>query len=117
MRKKTGVHPSPRISGALKAIFLALPVAATSQTVQKKLEFIPNIGGFQSMAIYAVNIGSTDTIRILDWKLGDPAPDSILLPESLNDSFDLEIDRKNLGGRTESDSFRYSTGKNGVLPR
>jgi hypothetical protein len=117
MRKRTSNPLSSRIFGSLKLLLLGFPMAAVAQTIQKKLEFIPDVGGYRSIAILAANIGSQDTLLIFDWKLGDPAPDSIIVPASLNDSFDLEIVRKNPGGREQSDSFRYRTGKNGLLPR
>ncbi len=89
---------------------LGLPlfsVCITNAAV-RNLNFIPQTLGFTELQIKGWNMGSSDTVLILNWKAGDPAPDSIALPTSLNETFHLLILNKKPDGSRGSEEGEYS---------
>jgi len=52
--------------------------------------------GYIEIQVKRGNTGSSDSVLPLNWRAGDPAPDSITLPASLNETFHLFILEKNL---------------------
>jgi hypothetical protein len=95
---------------SVAVIVLGLPLLAVfhAQAAVRNLNFIPETQWYTELQVKGWNTGSADTVLLLDWKAGDPAPDSIALPASLNETFHLLILYKKPDGSSGSEEGEHS---------